>query len=306
VRPWTPPSLAPSAPPRPPPPARTADIQWRMRLVAVQARISEQTPKDLRGVRVLAPALARRLSVQPATLAGRDGPFGDTPWREDLEASRSVLRESGDRVAGAVGAGERCVTLASDCSLALGTLPAVARAEPEAKVLWLDAHADFDTPRTTTGGFLGCMSLAGACGRWNSGLGALEAERVVLCGVRGEAGDFDHAGQREAEGSAMTMVPVSGARSGAVAAALGDAPVYVHLDPDVLDPSVNPIPYGREEGLQADALLGLLVGVAARGPVLGVEVTAFHSDDDERVRSRMTALLVEAVAALNLGAPDGR
>jgi len=277
-----------------------------MRLVAVQARISEQTPKDLRGVRVLAPALARRLSVQPTTLAGRNGPFGDTPWREDLEASRSVLREAGDRVAGAVAAGERCVALASDCSLALGTLPALARAEPDAKVLWLDAHADFDTPRTTTGGFLGCMSLAGACGRWNSGLGALQAERVVLCGVRGEAGDFDHAGQREAEGSAMTMVPVSGARSGAVAAALGDAPVYVHLDPDVLDPSVNPIPYGREEGLQADALLGLLVGVAARGPVLGVEVTAFHCDDDERVRARMTALLVEAVAALNLSAPDGR
>jgi hypothetical protein len=74
----------------------------------------------------------------------------------------------------------------------------------------------------------------------------------------------------------------------------------------VLDPSVNPIPYGRERGLQADALLGLLAGVAARGPVLGVEVTAFHCDDNERVRARMTALLVEAVAALNLNAPDGR
>jgi arginase len=274
--------------------------------MAVQARISEQTPKDLRGVRVLAPALARRLSLRPATIAGRAGPFGDTPWREDLEASHFLLGEAGDRVAEAVGAGEPCVTLASDCSLALGTLPAVARAEPEAKVLWLDPHADFDTPRTTTGGFLGCMSLAGACGRWNSGLGAMDAERVVLCGVRGKAGDFDHAGQREAEGSAMTMVPVSGASGGAVAAALGDAPVYVHLDPDVLDPTVNPIPYGRVGGLQADALLGLLAGVAARGPVLGVEVTAFHSDDDGRVRARMTALLVEAVAALSLGAPDGR
>jgi arginase len=104
----------------------------------------------------------------------------------------------------------------------------------------------------------------------------------------------------------MTMVPVSGASGGAVAAALGEAPVYVHLDPDVLDPTVNPIPYGREGGLQADALLGLLAGVAARGPVLGVEVTAFHSDDDGRVRARMTALLVEAVAVVSLGALDGR
>jgi arginase len=133
-----------------------------MRLVAVQARISEQTPKDLRGVRALAPALARRLSLRPATIAGREGPFGDTPWSEDLEASRSILGAAGDRVADAVGADEPCVTLASDCSLALGTLPALARAEPDAKMLWLDAHADFETPRTTTGGRTGAR---GACRR---------------------------------------------------------------------------------------------------------------------------------------------
>ena len=94
--------------------------------------------------------------------------------------------------------------------------------------------------------------------------------------------------------------------SHAVAAALGEAPVYVHLDPDVLDPEVNPVPYGRAGGLQAAALLELLAAVAARGPVLGVEVTAFHSDDDERIRARVAALLVDAVAALSLGGAGGR
>jgi hypothetical protein len=58
--------------------------------------------------------------------------------------------------------------------------------------------------------------------------------------------------------------------------------------------------------VQADALLDLLEGVAPRGPVLGVEVTAFHSDDDERARARMTELLVEAVAALRLDASVAR
>ena len=33
-----------------------------------------------------------------------------------------------------------------------------------------------------------------------------------------------------------------------IAAALGPGPVYVHFDPDVLDPAVNPIPYGRPPG----------------------------------------------------------
>jgi arginase len=261
-------------------------------LVAVRARISEQTPQDLRGVNALAEALGARFGVRSRALIGRDGPFGDTPWQEDLAASRDVL----DAAAEHVGAAGRPVTLAPDCALGLATLPAAARAEPEVRVLWLDAHADYDTPDTTTTGFLGCMSLAGACGAWDSGLGALEPERVVLCGVRGRPGDFDWAGQVAAQASALTMLEVSDAER--VPDALGEAPVYVHLDPDVLDPSVNPVPYGRAGGLSAEALLGLLERVAGRGPVAGVEVTAFHADDDERVRGRTTALLADAVATL--------
>ena len=272
-----------------------------MKLVAVEARISEQTPRDLRGVRTLARALA---PPQATRIEGRSGPFGDTPWAEDLEASRGVLERAGAELSDAVGAGTPCVTLAPDCALGLATLPTVARAAQTARILWLDAHADFDTPQTSTIGFLGCMSLAGACGRWDSGLGTVAEDRVVLCGVRGKPGDFDHAGQLDAEAGALTMLPVAG--TPAVPAALGDAPVYIHLDPDVLDPSVNPVPYGRPEGMSAAALLDVLAAVAARGPVLGVEVTAFHSDDDERVRARVAGLLVDALGALRLDAPAGR
>ena len=55
---------------------------------------------------------------------------------------------------------------------------------PDAKVLWLDAHGDFNTPDTTPSGYLGGMSLAGAVGRWEHGLaeGAMPPERVVLAG----------------------------------------------------------------------------------------------------------------------------
>jgi len=263
-----------------------------VKLVAVEARISEQTPRDLRGVRTLAQALA---PPQATRIEGRSAPFGDTPWAEDLEASRGVLERAGAELSGAVGAGTPCVTLAPDCALGLATLPTVARAAPNARILWLDAHADFDTPQTSTTGFLGCMSLAGACGRWDSGLGTVAEDRVVLCGVRGKPGDFDHAGQLEAEAGALTMLPVAGAS--AVPAALGDAPVYVHLDPDVLDPAANPVPYARPGGLALDALVDLLGAVAARGPVLGLELTAFHTDDDAARRRALGAELARAIEA---------
>ena len=62
-----------------------------------------------------------------------------------------------------------------------------ARARPPGvRVLWLDAHADFNTPSTTPSGFLGGMCLAGACGvlgrrAWAP---AFDPARVVMCGVR--------------------------------------------------------------------------------------------------------------------------
>ena len=85
---------------------------------------------------------------------------------------------------------------------------------------------------------------------------------------------------------------------GRAVAALGSGPVYIHLDPDVLDPAVNPIPYGRPGGLGEAALPALLGAVAARGPVAGIEVTAFHSSDDAGERARVCSLLVEAIRAV--------
>src|SRR5204863_1585564 len=74
---------------------------------------------------------------------------------------------------------------AGNCSVALTTLAAVRRHRPDARVLWLDAHGDFNTPETTKSGFLGGMPLAGAVGEWDAGLGAepFPPEQVVMAGV---------------------------------------------------------------------------------------------------------------------------
>jgi arginase len=267
-------------------------------LIEVQARISETTSRDLRGVNELSSALAAHFNTTPTTVEGRKGPFGRTPYDEDLDASRDVLAQAATLVTEHLQGGRRPVTLASDCALALATLPAVGAHAPDAKILWLDAHTDFDTPETSTISFLGCMSLAGATGRWDSGLGAIDPHSVVHAGARFAAGDFDEAGHREAEDSDITMVAPAPDMTEHVLGLLGNAPVYIHLDPDVLDPDVNPVAYGRAGGLDAEQLVGLLGAVAARGPVLGVEVTAYHSPDDPDGRAGVTQLLGEAVSAL--------
>ena len=70
-----------------------------------------------------------------------------------------------------LGAGRRPVLLAGDCSIGITTLPSALRHGPRLKVLWLDAHGDYNTPATSASGYLGGMALAGACGEWDAGLG---------------------------------------------------------------------------------------------------------------------------------------
>ncbi len=266
--------------------------------VAVRARISERTPRDLRGVDLLAGRFSD-LGRGTLDIAGRREPFGETAWQDDLAASHDVLTRAGGELQAAVERGEAALLVATDCSLALGTLPALHAAVPAARVLWLDAHSDYDTPETTTIGFLGCMSLAGATGAWDAGLGVpLPPGQIVLAGVRGELDDFDGAGRAAADASPVTVIPPSPELGGLVIEALGDAPVYVHLDPDVLDPSENPVPYARPGGLALDAVAELLRVVSRRGPVVGVEITAFHTDDHRRVREALADALVECVRPL--------
>ena len=269
-------------------------------MLVLHARISENTPRDLSGVETLARVAAETLQVIPQVIRGRQGPFSRTAWADDLAASREVLTAAGTTLTELLAqAPLPPLTVATDCALALATLPVIARWSSTTRVLWLDAHCDYDTPETTRNGFLGCMSLAGACGEWASGFAPpFPSRRVVLCGTRPAPGDFDSIAQQRVEASAVTLVGVSETTSDEVLAALEDAPVYLHLDPDVLDPSVNPVPYARPGGLSAEALQALLKAVAAHNPIVGVEITAFHAPDDPTAQDALGRLLIEAVAPL--------
>jgi arginase len=155
-------------------------------------------------------------------------------------------------------------------------------------VLWLDAHGDFNTPETTPSEFLGGMCLAAACGVWDPGLGAeppVDPGRVVMCGVR----DLDD-GERELVDRAGVVVE----KPGLLAERLAGLAVYVHLDLDVLDPSVFPAQFPADGGLSDGGLRTLLGEVADAAEVVGIEITAFQAPDDAKV----TAGLAELVAAV--------
>lgn len=253
-------------------------------LVALVCRTSDRTPGGVRGAQTIAPLIGKRLGVEPRTIGSAAEPR-DMRFDEDLRESRGCLLEAGGQVDDALEDGRVPVITAADCSISVTTLPVALRHRPDAKVLWLDAHGDYNTPDTTGSGYLGGMCLAGACGEWDAGLGeTIEPEQVVLAGVR----DLDDGERELLERSAATVIGASVVETlVAVKNALDGAPAFVHLDFDVLDPEEFPAAVPAPGGLSSDKLYDLMEAVADDSELVGLEITAFEAPEDEDDRADM-------------------
>jgi arginase family enzyme len=251
------------------------------RVVVLRGRTSDRTAGGGRGAAVLGERLG-----SPEVVGDPEPPRAQR-FDDDLRDSRPAIAAAGASLEAAFDAGAYPVLLASDCSICLSTLPAVAAREPSAWVVWLDAHGDFNTPSTTGSGFLGGMCLAAACGRWESGFGAgLDPRRVVMSDGR----DLDPAERAELDAAGVRIVP-----PGAVAAAVRGQRVFLHLDLDILDPTVMAAGVPAPGGLSADALRALLTDLAGAADLIGVEITAFEAPEDSSELAALIASVVEPV-----------
>jgi arginase len=97
------------------------------------------------------------------------------------------------RVEKVVSAGEFPLVLGGDHSIAMGTVGGIARAVGGGRtgVIWVDAHADFNTTDTSPTGNIHGMPLATLCGLGDpklTGIGGVDpkvkAENVVIVGLR--------------------------------------------------------------------------------------------------------------------------
>jgi arginase len=125
-------------------------------------------------------------------------PIGNTNLKY-LAPILKVTKELADTVTSALTAKEFPLMLGGDHSIALGSITGVTRVYKDICVLWIDAHADFNTEETTPSGNIHGMILAALAGLGNSdltGIGGwapkLDLQKIVIVGVR----DLDP-GERE-------------------------------------------------------------------------------------------------------------
>jgi arginase len=217
----------------------------------------------------------------------------------EIRAAFDLAARLSERVSAAHADGALPVILAGNCATAMGTLAGLGAAEPA--IVWLDAHADLNTPETTRSGMLDGMALAIATGRcWPAlaatipGFRAVPDTRVCLVGTR----DVDAGETALLEGCAIKVVPPS-AGSASLSAALDDLQgetetVYLHIDLDVLDPGEGMVnAFSAPDGLRLAQVLELIRAVRTRFHLGAAALTAYDPsyDTDGRIAAAALAIL---------------
>jgi arginase len=173
------------------------------------------------------------------------------PQARFLEQIKAACEDVAERVAHAREHEQTPLVLGGDHSVTLGTLGGLAAASGTGGVLWLDAHADLNTPTNSPSGNVHGMVLGAALGLDRTAfssdawpLPAVDPARTVLLGTRLlDQGEKEAARERGIRVITMSEIDRHGIER-AVREALerigGGGFVHVSLDVDVVDPEVAP------------------------------------------------------------------
>jgi arginase len=240
------------------------------------------------------------------------------PWRAAVGGYRHLdevvawNRAVHDAVLAELRAGTLPVLLGGDHSLAIGSIAAVARhcrdEGRKLRVLWLDAHADFNTSALTPSGNLHGMPVAVLCGHGPPALTSIGGETPVLAprsirqiGIRSvDPGEKRFVHQAGLEVFDMRYIDEHGMRQAMeLALATIDERTHLHVsfDVDFLDPEIAPgvgttVPGGptyREAQLCMEM-------IADSGALASLDVMELNPALD--VRNRTAALAVDLIESL--------
>jgi arginase len=206
---------------------------------------------DLGNAEAPIPEMADKAEGKPAA------PETDTtsPIREgevrQLGAVREVCARVAERAEDMISEGYFPIFLGGDHSISIGTVSGVARSFERTGVIWLDAHADFNTPETSPSGNIHGMPLSVLTGRGHPDLvdiggegASVRSEDVVILGLRSvdveERRLLKETGIRVYTMKEVDAYGIASVVRGALRALSHLGRVHLSFDLDVIDPDVAP------------------------------------------------------------------
>ena len=242
------------------PPAPAISLIGAPTDIGAGARGASMGPEALRVAGLQAALEARGLQV--ADRGNLHGPAN--PWLPPVDGYRHLPqvvewnRAVFDAVRDELRQGRLPILLGGDHSLGLGSISAVARhcvdTGRKLRVLWLDAHADFNTSALTPSGNVHGMPVACLCGfgpealtqlaGMPGGAPALRPEQIRQIGIRSvDAGEKRFVHEQGLEVFDMRFIDEVGMRQTMLQALSGlddNTHLHVSFDVDFLDPDIAP------------------------------------------------------------------
>jgi len=203
---------------------------------------------------------------------------------------QSVCNVLADSVETSLRDGAFPLVLGGDHSIAIGTLAGLRRARGEAPgLIWFDAHADINSPKTSPSGNVHGMPVYYAVES-----GDMSPERSVLIGLR-DVDPGERATIRELGISAFTMTDIDRLGMEAVVARAleiaGTGQVHVSFDMDAIDPSEAPgVGTPVKGGITYREAHLALEEIAASGRIGSLEITEINPILDSENRTAVLAV----------------
>jgi arginase len=254
---------------------------------------------------LLRAGLVEALRSDSHTVHVRMAELDPDKWQAEIQSGFELMRMLAAAVREARGAGRFPIVLAGNCNTAVGTLAGLGT--DSTGVAWFDAHADFNTPETTTSGFLDGTAVAIISGRcWTQlaatvpGFSPIPDDRICLIGTR----DIDSLESALLDDSAVTVVSPRRLKE-SLPKALGSVgehvdDIYVHLDLDALDAEVaSANKFAVSGGLTLQDMDFALSRIGDAFRITGAALTAYDPEADaDGSAARAAIQLVKAAAAL--------
>jgi arginase len=282
--------------------------------IGAGSRGASMGPEALR-VAQLAPVLTA-LGLQVQDQGNLSGPAN--PWQPAVDGYRHLAEVTAwnqavhDAVLAALQDGQLPLLLGGDHCLAIGSISAVARhchsTGKRLRVLWLDAHADFNTQALTPSGNLHGMPVACLCGHGPDGLTGLAGQIPAIdpawvrqIGIRSvDEGEKRLVHQVGLEVFDMRFIDEQGMRAAMTQVLAGldpDTHLHVSFDVDFLDPDIAPGVATTVRGgpTYREAQLCMEM-IADTGRLASLDMMELNPAFD--VRNRTAELAVDLIASL--------
>ena len=224
----------------------------------------------------------------------RHGILGYDSILEQLAAAHRLIREANPR---------RIFSLGGDCGIELAPVSWLNhKHEGTLAVVWLDAHADLNTPESSPSKHFHGMPLRFLLEKQPHPFSSvcfsrLDSSQVLLAGTR----DLDEPEARQIRESGIRLLAVAALEADPAllcrqVAMLGKREVYLHIDLDVLDPSEFPdVKCPAPGGLRLDTLRSVIGCIKGDCQIVGCSILEYVDRRDAAGARAVRDLIYESI-----------